>query len=608
MKWFAVGNRVKTAIGFILLVALIYVQQKRWSDDHYKATINSDGRGYYAYLPACFIYHDLQFKFIPGVEKEIFGTGAGNYINGPTGKEYNKYFVGVAILESPFFFAACLVEKLRGVPITGYSKIFQYAISISTLFYLGLGLFFLGKLLDSYKITENNKVIVLLALVFGTNLFYYATMEPGMSHVYSFTLIAAFCWRSRRFFETENFKDLLGLCFLLAFIVLIRPMNILVILSWPFLFGGFRFIKPFLKHFEPKKILLIIGVAGGLLLLQVIIYYLEVRQLWIWSYQDERFYFNKPHMISILFGFRKGFFVYTPLIGLSFITLFINYKAQLWRIYSFVLFFLILTYMLSCWWSWWYGGSFGLRAYIDFYPVLILPLGLALQSISKFWNRILLISATSVCTIVSIIQTEQYNAYILHMEYMNMDRYWKIFLSLDPSLKGIFYRDDYLLEQERQLAKVHFEGDKVVYSTINNFNEENLPNWENNGEITNMFGIVSQRACEVSTIHPFSSTYVNKIDSLKKMGSNGYLRISASVFTKIMDTDASIVVSLEDGSGSYNYQRIFIKPRMKAKVWKDISYNLKFGEAKKAGDLIKIYFFSTKGEFYVTNFKVELIE
>ena len=609
MSWLNEKGRIRAVIAFILLLSLVYVQQKRWKDEKYKATINSDGRGYYAYLPACFIYHDLQFKFIPGVEKEIFGTGAGNYINGPAGKEYNKYFVGVAILESPFFFGAYLIEKASGHVITGYTKPFQMAISLAALFYLGLGLLFLVQLLQTYQLPSWTVITVLVGVFFGTNLFYYATIEPGMSHVYSFALIAAFAWRSRKFFETQLFKDLLVLALVVSMIVLIRPVNVLVVLSWPFLFGGLGFLKIFAKHLQPQKVLLVMGIGAAFLSLQAWIYYLEIGKLWIWAYQDELFYFNQPHVISILFGFRKGLFVYTPLLALSFFALWSDREKQWYRVLYFIGFFMILTYVLSCWWSWWYGGSFGLRAYIDFYPILIVPFALALERMTSKWKRIALMGATLCCMGLNMIQTEQYNRYILHMEYMNVPRYWQIFLSLNPALNGIFYQDDYIREQQKQLAKEHLGGNHVVFTTFNNFEPgKSVTNWAENGKIATVFGVSSQHACEISAQHQFSCTYIKGADSLKRISPKAYLRISAATYLKNKESDASLVVSLEDANGSYSYQHYWLKPQLKTNCWTTILYNFKFENIRKKEDLLKVYFYGTKGELYISDFKIELVE
>ena len=53
-----------TLIGLILLLAQLTV---RGTDDRFNRPINGDAKGYYAYLPAIFIYHDPTFSFIHSI-------------------------------------------------------------------------------------------------------------------------------------------------------------------------------------------------------------------------------------------------------------------------------------------------------------------------------------------------------------------------------------------------------------------------------------------------------------------------------------------------------------------------------------------------------------
>ena len=62
---------------------------------------------------------------------------------------------------------------------------------IVCLFYLIFGLFFLRKTLLLF-FSEFIASIVLVVLVVGTNLLYYSSSEPCMSHAYSFSLISIF--------------------------------------------------------------------------------------------------------------------------------------------------------------------------------------------------------------------------------------------------------------------------------------------------------------------------------------------------------------------------------------------------------------------------------
>ena len=53
-----------------------------------------------------------------------------------------------------------------------------------------------------------------------------------------------------------------------------------------------------------------------------------------------------------------------------------------------------IIYLFSSWWCWWFGGGFGMRPMIDYYPLFIIPIGEILSNkipykrfSSKFHSR-----------------------------------------------------------------------------------------------------------------------------------------------------------------------------------------------------------------------------
>ena len=101
----------------------------------------------------------------------------------------------------------------------------------------------------------------------------------------------------------------------------------------------------------------------------------------------------KIFFVNSLFSYNKGLFVYTPICFLSlfsFIT-FVLEKKYFQLLVSF--FFLSITvYFLSAWYQWQYGWSFGLRAYIDFFPVFALLIGMLILSIRSFILKIIIVT------------------------------------------------------------------------------------------------------------------------------------------------------------------------------------------------------------------------
>jgi len=74
-----------------------------------------DGNGYYAYLPAIFIYHDLHFGFFDKIaEQEGYQNMKYDYRYEYRGHTVNKYFAGTALAQLPFFLTAYFYEHYTG--------------------------------------------------------------------------------------------------------------------------------------------------------------------------------------------------------------------------------------------------------------------------------------------------------------------------------------------------------------------------------------------------------------------------------------------------------------------------------------------------------------
>jgi hypothetical protein len=89
----------------------------------------------------------------------------------------------------------------------------------------------------------------------------------------------------------------------------------------------------------------------------------------------------------------------------------------------------LITYILSSWWSWWYGGSFSGRPYVDFgiiFLILLMSVLNHLKGIKLYFTSILLIALVALCQI----QTYQYRYYLIHWEDMTKEKYWEVFLKI----------------------------------------------------------------------------------------------------------------------------------------------------------------------------------
>ncbi|MEW6468740.1 MAG: hypothetical protein AB1458_07435 [Bacteroidota bacterium] len=407
----------------------------QWGGDNWRNIIEADAKGYYAYLPALFIYRDIHFGFHDSVEARYADENTRyEYRTQHNGQVINKYYLGTAIAQLPFFACAHLASKAAGYPADGYSKLYPVFINAGAIVFLLIGLVYVRNLLRSFKVSDPLIAFLLIALVFGTNLFYYAVCEPGLSHVYSFTFISMFVYRARKFFITQHSKEIIYCSLLLGVIFLIRPVNFLIVLSLPFLAGSAQQLKAGFRAALHKKASLA-GILGLTVLgsLQFMMYKAQCGDFFVYSYGEERFNWRHPHPIDFLFSYKKGFFLYTPLAFISLAGFLYLWKRNRFSFYSLALFFTVLIYVLSAWWNWWYGGSFGSRVMIDYLVFIALLLAFAYKQFEARISKAVLTVTIVLTVLLCQFQTYQYRYHLIHWEDMSKEKYWEVFLRMPQS-------------------------------------------------------------------------------------------------------------------------------------------------------------------------------
>ncbi|HNX07110.1 MAG TPA: hypothetical protein PKL96_05965 [Bacteroidales bacterium] len=431
----------KKTFFFITLITVILVWVSaniNWGGDNPKWIVLADGKGYYAYLPAVFIYHDLNYGFFeekemnPLSDPKLFYDYRA-YHNQLT---HNKYFCGTALLQTPFFLAAHLLATLSGGQNDGYAPIYFIFVQIATIFYFVLGLWFLSKLLFLYKYKQSTVIITLLAQAFGTNAFYYVVREAGMSHIYSFALIAAYLYFAGKYFSDYRPGSILALAVAIGLVVLVRPVNGIILLALFFVPTGWQGFKKGLSELflHPWYPLAGLAIFAAIISIQPILYKISTGSFFTDSYGNEFFNFSNPHLFDFLFSYKKGAFLYTPILFLSLTGFYFFWKTDRYIFYGLLFFLLLLFYVLSSWWNWWYGGSFSSRVLIEFLPVFMLLLAKAIDGFRNKAVKGIFFGLIALCVLVNQIQIYQYRYGMIHFEQMDKQKYWENFLRIDRLL------------------------------------------------------------------------------------------------------------------------------------------------------------------------------
>lgn len=431
-----IKNKLPFIISFIIILFILNCIRnvKQWKNEN--DVICWDVISYYGYLPVTFIYHDHTLKFIEdykGPHKfTIWSSKA------PNGGNVIITSMGMSILYSPFFFVAHAVAHSFEYDTGGYSEPYKLALILSSVFYLAVGLFFLSKLLLKFFNPYISACVVLIT-VFGTNLFYYVTYASAMSHPYSFALITLFLWFTVRWYEREKLKYTLLLGLLIGIITLVRPTNIVV--GFFFILWGVKNYSEFLERLKfllsRYKSLIAIAILCFMVWIPQILYWKSVTgSFFYYSYGEEnKFFFNHPMIMKGLLGYRHGWLVYSPVMIFSLLGMFVLTKRFKEMFLPTVCTFIVFIYIIFSWWCWWYGGAFGMRAMIDIYGLLALPLG-AFFAYSLEWRRILrytsyLISALLLAA--GIHHTDKFRHFSIHWDSMTKEAFWDSYLDKRPS-------------------------------------------------------------------------------------------------------------------------------------------------------------------------------
>lgn len=466
---------------FFLICALFLLNRfwTAWGPGYNNSDIIKwDCYGYYLYLPSIFIYDDPGLKnqvWIDTLQNRYHPTESFYQVrNGQDGMRSVKYPCGSAILWSPFFFAAHLLAEPLGYPADGLSPPYNWAVLIAGILYAFIGLWFLRKVLLHF-FSDHIAAILMILITLGTNYWQMSASDTIMPHGTSFALNCVLLWLIIRWHEQPTFGRSVAMGLLLGVGVLVRPTEafwLLVPLLWNV--SSFRTLIAKFK-FIGQHILKVLAFAVAFIAVLFI-------QLSYWKYglgtwvsygYEETFAIWTPFLRECMFSFKKGWFIYTPLMLFCFAGFYFVWKKRREIFWALLIFTIIHTWVIFSWECWWYASSFGQRGAIDMYAVMTIPLGFLLVALeeSKRAVRISVGSLIGFCLVLNIFQVWQYNHGIMHEERMTEAYYWRIFgkttvteedrallepnhwpwpelMESDPDLPKLVVVDDYTIDFE----------------------------------------------------------------------------------------------------------------------------------------------------------------
>lgn len=590
-------NRVLAVflLGFSLIAFLALTRWKEVAND---PIIRSDGQGYYAYLPAVFIYHDLSLNFVWDINDTYYRDGlAAPYVNHTRYGTIDKYFSGTAVLQTPFFLLSHAVAVILGMPADGYSPPYQLGVAVSGIFYLCLGLWFLHAFLMLYGFNRLAAGLACVGILFGTNLLYYSLYAPSMSHVFSFSAVSGFLYFSARALRQGRVGSWIGVSVTLGFIALIRPTNAIVLLALPSVSGSWKQFTSGLKNLVAERNTFVVAVIALLLIISVqpLIYFFQTGRPFVWSYGDEGFNFLRPNLFNVLFSYRKGVFIYAPILLLGPVGFLMSIRRNAFQGLWLLFFLFMVIWIISSWWMWHYGGGYGHRAFIEFYPFFAIGMAGVFQhglGLIRPWAMVVL--ATMIIS-VQLIQTYQYVNNIILYDGMDKTKFWGVFLRTGKDLSWYYPVNDSILKCQAQ------------DSSVVSHNMEQYRGWGNEQQLTDEVAFEGNKSDLLGIKDQYGLTYGGVADSLTEWN---LIRITSYVNSNSWSSDISWVVEMKDSTGQvYFWGRIPLRTQFKLfSAWNRTQSIFLTGKPRHGSDKVAVYPFKTDDSVvYIDNVAISFV-
>lgn len=581
------GERPFVRLGRALIALFALYMAARVPMRAWNNPITWDAFGYHLYLPMAIIHHDLGMRD-PTVVEEMFAVYEPSSTfyqahKAPTGDMVIRYAPGVALLDLPAFLIADLVAEPLDFPADGLSRPYQYGASILYLLYLVIGLWVLLRVLE-VLFDARIAFFTLLALLLGTNLLVQFEVSCLLTHGYSFMLFALLLWTTMRWHQAPSTSRSIALGVVLGLIALVRPTDapaVLIPLLWP-LPGAAGFGEKLRRSWKSHRAHGAIAVLSALIVFFPLPLYWRVHAgSWIYdSYQNpaEGLDLLAPHTWDFLFSFRKGWFLYTPMMlpaVIGFVPLFKRYRTIAIALLSF---FLIDLWVVSSWTVWYYPGGFGQRAMIQAYPVMAVALA-AFIALIHAWSRSRrrwAVTLIGLFAALNLHQTIQYRLKVFDPVRVTPAYYAAAFFDLRPD------------PVKERLLLFKRPTSQIAHADLTGYSDHAQWVLEESEEIVD--APEGRKAWPLDGEHPYTPAIeASFADAVP--GDHAWLRIEAEVYCEADRSQVGTVfVAHFDHGGNYAYQAFELKNEdLVAGRWNTVRFDYLTPEPRSRTDRFKIY-------------------
>jgi hypothetical protein len=349
----------------LVLLASLGVTVLSLTHGRNKVLIVSDGKSYYIWARSLLLDHDIDFRNDFQLIYPPDPLPPESAVETPAGHVVNIYPVGMAILEVPGLLLGHVAARyVTHSPTDGVSLPYQVAVAWSLMALYFASFILLYRAMLNLGVTRVWALAFSLMSLLGSNLIHYVVKEPGMAHaagvaVFNILLFLITRWSS----EHRKIRPVQGILLgaLVGLFFLIRNTNILIVPVLVAIVGTTRRVSF-------GEVVPILAGAAGISALQPVSLWFLWGRLRISTYVNESFTSGMSGVANTLLSPRHGLLVYHPWYAILF--LLVVYAAirlpQLRRVcIAAIASFLLMALANGTWCCWWFGDSFGNRAFIE---------------------------------------------------------------------------------------------------------------------------------------------------------------------------------------------------------------------------------------------------
>lgn len=509
------------ALYFILfLVSFIYYP--KWKMPGTEATISWDTSGYYWYLPATFIYKDLdKLSFSQEIlDKYRCSTHFDQAFDHHSGNKIMKYPAGMALQYLPFFLLAHAMAPMLGYVADGFSLPYQFAIQFGSFLMALIGLWFFRKVLLRF-FSETITSLVLVAICLASNYLNFAAIDNAMTHNWLFSWNAILLYATMRFYDKKQYKYLLLMAVSIGISALSRPteiVSVLIPVFWNLKGLQSRQISAwFSEMWQDFRFLLVAGlVVMGFGFIQLFYYKMVGHEWLIYAYQEQGFSFLHPHVFSYFFSYQTGWLLYNPLFLLLPIGIYRMLRSSDTHWISLLLYAAIFTYIVTSWDYWMYGA----RAMVQSYPVLGIMLGYAFSLLLE--NKL-----TKYALFGILLVFAYYNTWWTHG--VHRGAYYDAYFSTKAYFKNSVFR--WSVPQE---MKKLYDTEEIFKGERRQVNVLKLENFEQDSVVASKgFAGTTGVSDGINSTHEYSTAVSTSLEP----NDQNWVRVSADLFTPVKEWD-----------------------------------------------------------------------